>query len=128
MIPPPEFPQPPIKAFDVPTTFLSKKPVDQTWQGTNVPPKIPTKNLRAIRPDTLVTKPAMAVGIAPANRTAMYVHLGPNLSQSGPATNRTTRVPVNAAMLELATSSCSSWRSSLIVLVKRGGKAYLDVY
>jgi len=27
----------------VPTTFLSKKPVDQTWQGTKLPPRMPTK-------------------------------------------------------------------------------------
>jgi hypothetical protein len=121
-------PQPPIRAFDVPTTFLSKKPVDQTWHGTKVPPKIPTKNLKAIRPDTLFTRPAIAVGIAPARSTPMYVHLGPKRSQRGPATNRTTRVPVRAAMLEFAISVCAKWRSSLIDLVSNGGNAYLDTY
>src|ERR1700710_2857501 len=34
VIPPPELPHPPAKALEVPTTFLSKNPVDQTWQGT----------------------------------------------------------------------------------------------
>ena len=39
--------------------------------------------------------------------------------------NRTTRVPVSAAMLEFAISGCDKWRSSLIDLVRSGGKAYL---
>lgn len=78
-----------------------------------------------MRPDTLFTRPAIAVGMAPANSTPMYVHLGPKRSQRGPATNRTTRVPVNAAMLEFATSACCRLRSTLIVRVSSGGKAYL---
>ena len=117
-----------MRAFDVPTTFLSKKPVDQTWHGTKVPPKIPTKNLNAIRPDTLFTKPAIAVGMAPARSTPMYVHRGPKRSQRGPATKRTTSVPVSAAILEFAMSVCARWRSSLIDLVSSGGKAYLEKY
>lgn len=125
VMPPPELPQPPIRAFDVPTTFLSKKPVDQTWQGTKVPPRMPTKNRKAMSPETLFTRPAIAVGMAPARSTPMYVHRGPNRSQRGPATNRTARVPVSAAMFELAISVCCRLRSSLIDLVRRGGKAYL---
>jgi hypothetical protein len=63
--------------------------------------------------------------MAPAKSTPIYVHLGPKRSQRGPATNRTTRVPVNAAMLEFAISVCCRLRSSLIDRVSSGGKAYL---
>ena len=90
-----------------------------------MPPRIPTKKRSAIRPETLFTRPAIAVGMAPASSTPMYVHLGPKRSQRGPATNRTTRVPVNAAMLEFAMSVCCRLRSSLIDRVSSGGKAYL---
>lgn len=47
-MPPPELPNPATKALDVPTMFLSKKPVDHTWQGTKLPPSIPTKNRTAM--------------------------------------------------------------------------------
>lgn len=88
-MPPPALPKPPVNALAVPTTFLSKKPVDQTWQGTKLPPRMPTKKRTARRPSTLVTAPARAVGIAPARRQPAKVYLGPNRSQDGPATRRT---------------------------------------
>jgi hypothetical protein len=123
---PPEFPQPPIKALEVPTMFLSKKPIDQTWQGTKDPPRIPTKKRSAISPDTFVTNPAIAVGMEPARRMQTNVILGPKASQRGPAMKRTTSVPQSAAMLELATSMVLNFRSALIVTVRRGGNAYQD--
>ena len=89
-MPPPELPKPPVNAFAVPTTFLSKKPVDQTWQGTKLPPRMPTKKRIVRRPLTLLTVPARAVGIAPRRRQPAKVYLGPNLSQDGPATRRTS--------------------------------------
>ena len=89
VIPPPEFPHPPVIEFAVPTTFLSKNPVDHTWQGTNEPPRMPTKNLRTMSPVALDTVPASAVGMAPASRHPAKVTLGPKRSHDGPATKRT---------------------------------------
>jgi hypothetical protein len=123
--PPPEFPQPPIKEFAVPTIFLSKNPVDQTWHGTNDPPRIPTKKRSAMRPPAEFTVPAKAVGIAPIKSTVQNVQRGPNLSHIGPAMVRTMRVPAIATMLELAISTVERWRSFLMVMLRSGGKAYL---
>lgn len=92
VIPPPALPQPPARAFAVPTIFLSKNPVHQTWHGTKVPPRIPTKKRRAIRPLGVVTRPAMAVGIDPQSSSPINTRRGPNLSQRGPATNLTSRL------------------------------------
>ena len=75
--PPPALPKPAVKALPVPTMFLSKNPVDQTWQGTKLPPRIPTKKRRAKRPLALVTVPASTVGIEPASRQATKVYRGP---------------------------------------------------
>ena len=47
VIPPPRLPRPPVKALAVPMTFLSKKPVVQTWHGTKLPPRMPIKNRSA---------------------------------------------------------------------------------
>lgn len=88
-MPPPAFPIPAVKAFDDPTIFLSKKAVDQTWQGTKVPPRMPMKKRRASKPLTVVTAPARAVGMAPAKRQAAKVYRGPKRSHAGPATSRT---------------------------------------
>lgn len=126
VIPPPELPQPPINAFEDPTTFLSKNPVDQTWQGTNVPPRIPTKNRNAKSPCQLLTKPAIAVGMEPASKMIMYVHRGPNRSHNGPATKRTRSVPVNAAILVFAICSVVRLRLARIVRLSSGVKAYHD--
>jgi hypothetical protein len=136
VIPPPAFPKPPARAFAEPTTFLSKKPVHQTWHGTNVAPSIPTKNRRAIRPDGVLTSPAIAVGTAPQIKVPMKTQRGPNRSQRGPHTTRTRNlrekirdrslregaqrnsyVASSAIMLELATWSCVILRSFLIVRV-----------
>ena len=81
-----------MRAFAVPTTFLSKNPVDHTWQGTKDPPRIPTKNLKTMRPAALVTVPAKAVGIAPKRRHPANVTLGPKRSHKGPAKTRTRRL------------------------------------
>lgn len=67
-MPPPELPKPAVRALAVPTMFLSKKPVDQTWQGTKLPPRIPTKKRMVIRPPEVVTVPERAVGMAPSKR------------------------------------------------------------
>lgn len=103
--PPPALPIPAINPFAVPTTFLSKKHVLQTWHGTKLAPRIPTKNRRTIRPFASVTRPAMAVGTAPARRIDTKVIRGPKRSQSGPAMARTRSVATNATTLEFATSS-----------------------
>ena len=105
--PPPALPKPPVKELAVPTTFLSKNPVDQTWQGTKLPPSMPTKKRRARRPLALVTAPAKTVGIEPASKQPAKTYRGlassqpvymkqymqydnhPKRSQRGPATNRT---------------------------------------
>ena len=92
MIPPPALPMPAMSPLAVPTTFLSKKPVDQTWQGTNVAPKTPMKKRRARRPVALVTSPARAVGTAPASRTPAKQRRGPKRSHRGPMKRRTTRL------------------------------------
>ena len=92
VIPPPELPQPPVREFAVPTTFLSKNPVDHTWQGTKDPPRIPTKNLKTISPVAVFTVPARAVGIAPMRRHPANVALGPKRSHEGPAKRRTSRL------------------------------------
>ena len=73
VMPPPALPKPAVREFAVPTTFLSKKPVDQTWQGTKLPPSIPTKNRSASRPFALYTAPAKTVGIEPMRRHAANV-------------------------------------------------------
>jgi hypothetical protein len=88
VIPPPELPQPAVKALAVPTTFLSKYPVVQTWHGTKLAPRMPTKKRSAIRPLELVTRPAIAVGIEPASRRPTKTRRGPKRSQSGPDINR----------------------------------------
>ena len=75
--PPPALPKPAVKELPVPTTFLSKNPVDQTWQGTKLPPRIPTKKRRAMRPLALVTAPASTVGMEPASRQPAKVYRGP---------------------------------------------------
>jgi len=88
VIPPPALPQPAVRALDVPTTFLSKNPVDQTWHGTNDPPRIPMKNRITYKPAGVEIVPARAVGIAPRSKQAAKV----NRSQAGPATRRTSRL------------------------------------
>lgn len=88
-MPPPALPHPPARELAVPTIFLSKNPVHHTWQGTNVPPKMPTKNRSAIRPCALVTRPAMAVGRDPQRSSPTKTRRGPNRSHNGPATNLT---------------------------------------
>ena len=105
-MPPPELPKPAVKALALPTTFLSKNPVDHTWQGTKDPPRIPTKNRIANKPDTLVTAPARAVGIDPASKQAANVTLGPNRSHAGPAARRTSRL----TMRHQPYSSCENQR------------------
>ena len=122
VIPPPAFPQPAVNALAVPTTSLSKKPVVQTWQGTKLAPRMPTKNRRAIKPLELVTKPAMAVGIEPTSKILTKTRRGPKRSHSGPEIKRmrklgklTLRHPQNrsdgyyvasrATIFELATSA-----------------------
>lgn len=139
VIPPPALPQPPAKALAVPTTLLSKKAVHQTWQGTKDAPRMPTKNRSAMRPFGVVTRPAIAVGTAPASKMPMNTQRGPNLSQSGPAMKRTknlsralvssitkrvlrdvnggTYVDRRAKMLEFATWFCVIPRSALMEMV-----------
>ena len=75
--PPPALPKPAVNELPVPTTFLSKNPVDQTWQGTKLPPRMPTKKRRAMRPLALVTAPASTVGMEPASRQPAKVYRGP---------------------------------------------------
>lgn len=106
VIPPPALPQPPDKELAVPTIFLSKKPVHQTWHGTKVPPRIPTKNRNAIRPCGLVTRPAMAVGIEPHSRRPTKTRRGPKRSQSGPATNLTSNLEIESVNQYIWYGSC----------------------
>lgn len=124
VIPPPAFPKPPAKALAVPTTFLSNQPVHQTWQGTNEAPRIPTKNLKAMRPCGVLTRPAIAVGMDPARRHPTKTYRGPKRSHNGPARNRMTSVPVRAVMLEFEKSACDIFKSERMVLLRSGGKAY----
>lgn len=92
VIPPPALPQPAVNALAVPMIFLSKYAVVHAWHGTKLPPKIPMKNRNAIRPLTLVTNPAMAVGIEPASKSPMKTKRGPKRSQSGPDISRTRKL------------------------------------
>lgn len=135
VIPPPAFPQPPAKELAVPTIFLSKNPVHQTWHGTNVPPKMPTKNRNATRPWGLVTRPAIAVGMEPQSKRPTNTRRGPNRSQSGPAINLTSSLGIDqqyvvfgsfcwytyvarrAIILEFATCSWVMCKSCRIVTV-----------
>lgn len=83
--------------------------MDQTWQGTKVAPRIPTKKRMINRPLASVTVPASAVGMDPARRTPggvvnigslrnkrLYIpaktYRGPYLSQSGPTINLMMRL------------------------------------
>src|SRR5436190_14247361 len=91
-MPPPALPQPPANALADPTTFLSKKPVVHTWHGTKTAPRIPTKNRNVLRPAALLTKPAIAVGIEPANKRHANTFRGPHRSQAGPANARAKRL------------------------------------
>ena len=75
--PPPALPKPAVKELLVPTTFLSKKPVDHTWQGTKLPPRIPTKKRTARRPLAFVTAPASTLGMEPSRRQPAKVYRGP---------------------------------------------------
>ena len=111
VIPPPALPQPAVSALAVPTTSLSKKPVVQTWQGTKLAPRMPTKNLRAIRPLELVTKPAMAVGIEPASKMPMKTKRGPKRSHSGPEIKRMRRLESSVPRVQ----SWSRWIFTLLV-------------
>lgn len=126
MIPPPELPKPATKAFEVPTMFLSKKPVDHTWHGTKLPPRMPTKKRTAMSWPVEYAVPARKVGMAPIKRQPAKVYLGPNLSQAGPATNRTRSVATRATMFELRTSLFVMWRSLAMVTDRSGGNAYQD--
>ena len=89
-----------------------------------LPPRIPTKNLTAMRPWGVETVPARAVGIAPTSKTPANVHLAPYLSHNGPAARRTSIVAAKEMTLEFAMSFWESFRSLLMVAVIRGGKAY----
>ncbi len=71
---------------------MSKKPVDQTWHGTNEPPRIPMKKRSTYSPAGLEIVPAKAVGIAPSSRHAAKVIRGPKWSHAGPAMRRTIRL------------------------------------
>src|SRR5215469_2878768 len=102
VIPPPALPKPAVRALAVPTTRLSKKTVDHTWQGTKTPPRIPTKKRRASKLGALNAVPAKKVGTAPASRQPANVQRGPKRSQQGPAMTRTRRVATKATILELA--------------------------
>ena len=84
------------------------------------------KNRKAIRPEALCTVPAKAVGMAPANRIAAKVHLGPKRSHAAPAVSRTNKVEVKPSMFEVEMSAWERWRSFLMVTVNSGGKAYHD--
>lgn len=84
VIPPPALPKPPAKEFALPTMFLSKNPVHHTWQGTNVAPRMPTKNRNAIRPLGVKTRPAKTVGMAPQSSNPTKTKRGPYRSHSGP--------------------------------------------
>lgn len=75
--PPPALPKPAVRELLVPTTFLSKKPVDHTWQGTKLPPRIPTKKRTARRPLAFVTAPASTLGMEPSRRQPAKVYRGP---------------------------------------------------
>ncbi len=97
--------------------FLSKNPVDQTWHGTKLPPRIPTKKRRAISSLALWTVPARAVGIAPTRRHPAKVYRGPKRSHAGPATSRTRSVATREMMLELAMSFWRSFKSLAIVML-----------
>src|SRR5271170_8049799 len=77
VMPPPELPKPAVKALAAPTTFLSKKPVDQTWQGTKEPPRMPIKKRRAMSSGALYAVPDRNVGIAPTKRQPANVLRGP---------------------------------------------------
>jgi hypothetical protein len=85
------------------------------------------KNRRAYSWWTLYAVPERKVGMAPIRRHPANVYRGPNRSQAGPATRRTSSVATRAMMFELATWSDVKWRSSLMTSWSRGGKAYLDV-
>src|SRR5579871_769248 len=126
VIPPPALPKPAVRALAVPTIRLSKKFVDQAWQGTKDPPRIPMKNRRASKPRALWTAPAKKVGRAPKSRQPAKVQRAPKRSQQGPATTRTSSVATKARILELAISACLRWRSAAIISLRSGGKAYHD--
>lgn len=84
------------------------------------------KNLKVINPPGLVTVPARAVGIDPRRRSAAKTYLGPNLSQAGPATPRTSKVARSATTFEFATSTLVAPMSLAMVKVSSGGNAYQD--
>lgn len=122
-MPPPRFPSPPANALAVPTTFLSKKPVVHTWQGTKLPPRIPMKKRSAYKPEALYTVPARNVSIEPASKQPANVRRGPKRSQHGPAMRRTMSVAVRAMMLLFATWNGFMPMSPAMTSARRGGKA-----
>ena|ERR1700733_10647988 len=70
-------------------------------QGTNVPPKMPIKNLMAYSEYTPLAVPARPEGTAPMRRRAAMTFLGPKRSTIGPTTRRTIKVAQRATMFEL---------------------------
>ena len=82
------------------------------------------KNRIVINPAAFVAVPARAEGIAPRIRQAAIHLLGPNRSQSGPMTTRTTSVALIATTFPLAISFAVKLRSVFRVLGVSGGKAY----
>jgi hypothetical protein len=72
------------------------------------------KKRRAYSWWTLYAVPDRKVGMAPIRRHPANVYRGPNRSQAGPATRRTSSVATRAMMFELATWSDVKWRSSLM--------------
>jgi hypothetical protein len=63
--------------------------------------------------------------MAPMSRHPAKVYRGPNRSQAGPATRRTSKVATKAMMLELPTWAVVKCKSLLIMSWSSGGKAYL---
>jgi hypothetical protein len=141
VIPPPILPHPPAKALAVPTTLEENIWVAQNWHGTNVAPKIPIKNLwkshieylppcqtvhssamnpiylKAIKPPAVLTKPTIAVGMAPMKSKPAITFLGPRRSQSGPTIKRATGETENTSFSELRMWSRHTHLESLLPIV-----------
>mmetsp|Transcript_11194 Transcript_11194/g.16785 ORF Transcript_11194/g.16785 Transcript_11194/m.16785 type:complete len:181 (+) Transcript_11194:1101-1643(+) len=99
--PPPKLPQPPTRAFAVPTISLVNIRDVQYWHMTKHEPAVPMNKRRTVRPTDEFTRNVSAVGIEAAHRTIAIIKRAPYLSHNGPREKRITTVPATLKMLDI---------------------------
>mmetsp|Transcript_33050 Transcript_33050/g.54677 ORF Transcript_33050/g.54677 Transcript_33050/m.54677 type:complete len:213 (-) Transcript_33050:79-717(-) len=117
--PPPRLPQPPVRAWAPPTTFLANICAVQNWQGTNTQPITPWKKRTIARSVPLfTTKPPTATGMQNVHRMSAMQSRPPKRSHRGPIAKRNTIVLATEQMFATQISSAVKPMSSLILGIR----------